>query len=135
VAKCYLPWARLDDQKSQPKRNRRKFFTILVAGLSQARYNSLSMEDWAWLRWETSRSPHRTNPYCPVLLAPAPDLPASLDFFPGSDQRPGAYMHARCKPGCAVSFFLGTMGFTVQSGAFYFLTNEVSRLIPGRLTE
>ena len=74
----------------------------------------------------------------PLLSSPAgssPRLARLPRLFPGSDQRPGAYMHARCKPGCAVSFFLGTMGFNVLSGAFCFLTNEVSRLIPGRLTE
>jgi hypothetical protein len=54
--------------KAQPKRNRRKFSTILVAALSQERYNSLSMEAWEWLRWENQ--PHAAHDE-PLLLGPA----------------------------------------------------------------
>jgi hypothetical protein len=47
--------------RSQLERNRRRFFTILVAALPQARYNSLS-EEWEWLRWERQPFAVRDEP-------------------------------------------------------------------------
>jgi hypothetical protein len=83
----------------------------------------------------TSRSPHGTSLYSPVLPDPAPDLPASLDFFLGRT----SVLEPTCTLGVSrvvlSAFCSGTMGLTVLAGAFCFLMNEVSRLIPGRLTK
>ena len=110
--------------RSQPKRNRRKFFTILVAALSQERYNSLSMEDWEWLRWENQPLAARDEP---LLFHPARSGPR-LACLPRLFSRVGPAsrsLHARSvQAGFCSRFFLGNDGVRGLSGPFCFLMNE-----------
>jgi hypothetical protein len=105
--------------RSQAKRNRRKFFTILVAALSQERYNSLSMEDWEWLRWENQPLAARDEPLVSSPVRSSPRLARLPRLFQGRTSVPEPTCTLGANRVVLLAFFWGTMGFTVLSRAYF----------------